>query len=78
MSNFHTLAALRLIVQPIISLFAALTALSLHVDFTAALASNQTGSDVCHAITYSSVLGAQRVAVTGCRNKSKQTKKRTR
>lgn len=67
-SNFRTFAALRLIAQPIISLLAALTALSLHIDFAAALASNQTSPDVCHAITYSSILGAQWVAVTGCRN----------
>lgn len=67
-SNFSTFAAFRLVAQPIISLFAALTALSLHVDFAATLTSNQTSSNVCHAITYSSVLGAQRVAVTGCRN----------
>lgn len=65
-SDFRTLAALRFIAQPVKSLFAALAALSLHVDFAAALAGNQTDSDVRHAVADSSVQRAQRVTVTGC------------
>lgn len=66
--HFRTLAALRLVAQPVMSLFAALAALSLHVDFTAALTSYQAGSNVSHAVAYSSVQRAQRVAVAVCGN----------
>lgn len=69
-SDFRTLAALWLIAQPVKSLFAALAALSLHVDFAAALASNQTDSDVRHAVADSSVQRAQRVTVTGCKQQT--------
>lgn len=70
-SDFRTLAALWLIAQPVKSLFAALAALSLHVDFAAALASNQTDSDVRHAVADSSVQRAQRVTVTGCKQQTR-------
>lgn len=64
----RTLAALGLVAQAVMSLFAALAALSLHVDLTPALTGYQAGSDVGHSVAYSSVQRAQRVAVTVCGN----------
>ncbi len=65
---FDTFASFRLITQRVVPLFAAFAALPLHVDFTATLTGNQTGSNIRHPVTYSSVQRAQRVAVAGYRN----------
>lgn len=67
-ASFRTLAAFWLVTQPVMRFFAALAALSLHVDFTATLTGDQTGSNVSHPVTYSSIQRAQRVTVTGYRN----------
>lgn len=47
----RTLAPFRLGAHPVVSLFAALAALPFHVDFTAALTSDQTDSNIRHPIT---------------------------
>lgn len=51
------------------SVSAAVTALSLHVHFAAALTSNETGPHVCRPVTYAPVQRAHWVTVTGCTGK---------
>lgn len=69
----RTPAAFRLFTQPVMRLFAALTAFSLHIDFTATLTGDQTGSNIRHPVTYSSIQRAQRVTVTGYGNTHRTT-----
>ena len=66
--SYRTPAAFRLVTQPVVRLFAALAALSLHVGFAAALTGDQSGSNIRHPVTHSSIQRAQRVTVTGYRD----------
>lgn len=63
----QTFAAFGVVAEPEMSVSAAVTALSLHVGFTAALTGNQTSAHVCHSVTDSPVQRAGWVTVTGCR-----------
>lgn len=64
---FPTFAAFGVVAEPVMSVSAAITALSLHVGFTAALTSNQASAHVCLSVAYSPVQRAHWVAVAGCR-----------
>lgn len=64
-----TFASFWVVTEPVMSVSAAVAALSLHVPFAAALTGNEAGPHVCGSVTHAPEQRAHRVAVTGCRGR---------